>query len=65
MQNEPGRTNLIEHQIEVGNTRDQIQEELREMEASGVIEPSNSEWAFPTVMVKKKDGSQCFCVDYR
>ena len=37
---------------------------MREMEASRVIQPSNSEWAFPIVMVKKKDGSLCFCVDY-
>ena len=78
LQNEPGRTSLIEHRIEVGGTRptrlppyrlphayrDQVQEELREMEASGVIEPSNSEWAFPIVMVKKNDGSLRFCVDY-
>ena len=35
------------------------------MEASGVIQLSNSEWAFPTVMVKKEDGSLRFCVDYR
>ena len=43
--------------------RDIVKSELEEMERDGVIERSTSEWAI--VLVKKKDGSLCMCVDYR
>ena len=35
------------------------------MLASNVIRPLNSPWASPVVMVRKKDGSLRFCIDFR
>jgi len=38
---------------------------LDEMLSTGVSEPSSSEWASPVCLVKKKDGTYRFCVNYR
>ena len=78
-QNQPGQTQLAEHKIDTGTARpvrlppyrlpqayrSDVHQELQEMLAQKIIEPSTSEWAAPIVLVKKKDGSLRLCVDYR
>ena len=39
--------------------------EVEKMLRQGVISPSSSPWASPTVLITKKDGKTRFCVDYR
>lgn len=38
---------------------------LKELQETGIIERSTSDWAAPIVSVKKEDGSLRMCVDYR
>uniref|UniRef100_A0A668AQP4 Gypsy retrotransposon integrase-like protein 1 n=1 Tax=Myripristis murdjan TaxID=586833 RepID=A0A668AQP4_9TELE len=74
-----GRTNIVQHQIPTGDANP-VRERFRplppllykEMRAllsgmlqGGIITESSSPWAAPIVMVRKKDGSWRFCVDYR
>ena len=79
LQSQPKKTNLMKHKIITKTDRpvklpvyrlphayrETVLKKLEEMEKSGVIEPSQSEWAVPIVIVKKKDGSLRICVDYR
>ena len=40
-------------------------EQVQQMLESSFIRPSNNPWASHVVMVQKKDGKLCFCVDLR
>ena len=70
---------MVEHDIDTGDSRPMKQsprrppiaareaenEILDEMLATGEIQPSNSSWASAVCLVKKKDGTFRFCIDYR
>jgi hypothetical protein len=42
-----------------------VDKEIQEMLENNVISPSESPWSSAIVLVKKKDGSIRFCIDYR
>ena len=44
---------------------DEVHAHLKMMLDAGVIWPSNSPWCNAVVLVRKKDGSLCFCIYFR
>jgi len=76
---ELGKTNLHYHEIETEDAppvrmpfyrqsipvKKQCSQQIKEMLDANIIHPSDSPWHSPVVMVKKKDGSYRFAVDYR
>ena len=74
-----GRTGIIKHKIPTGTTQpikqrprrvpvhmnEEVDHQIDNMLQEKIIQPSKSPWASAIVMVKKKDGSSRFCVDYR
>ncbi|GBN11740.1 Transposon Ty3-I Gag-Pol polyprotein [Araneus ventricosus] len=74
-----GRCNMTQHRINTGNhppikqyprrlplaKKEEAERLVKEMVDNGIIEESSGPWASPLMLVKKKDGSTRFCVDYR
>ena len=73
-----GRTSRLRHSIDTGDSppirqpvrrlpphrKQEVRTLLQQMKDQDVIQPSCSPWAAPVVLVKKKDGSTRFCIDY-
>jgi tRNA A37 N6-isopentenylltransferase MiaA len=43
----------------------EIEKQVEEMLQSGIVQPSQSEFSSSVILVKKKDHTYRFCVDYR
>ena len=67
----PNRTNVLKHDVDVGNANpvkqhpyranpiklEKLRKEVQYMLDNDIIEPSQSSWASPCVLVPKPDGS--------
>ncbi|CAC5410726.1 unnamed protein product [Mytilus coruscus] len=76
---ELGNTDLYKHTIDTGDAPpirkrfyrqsppvlEEMNKQIDKMLKHGIIEESNSEWAAPVVMCKKKSGELRFCCDFR
>ena len=77
--NAPNRTNILMHDVDVGDAHpikqhlyrvnpiklEKLRQEVQYMLEKDIIEPSQSSWASPCVLVPKPDGSIRYCTDYR
>ena len=77
--NDLGRTSLVQHDIITNDAapirqpprripigqQEEFDKEIASMLEKGGIEPGQSPWASPVVLVRKKDGSLRICIDYR
>lgn len=79
LSNKPGLTNLVKHDIKLTSSepirsrqyampfamRGTIVSEVQKMKDLGVIEPADSPYCSNIVIVKKSDGTNRFCIDFR
>lgn len=75
----PGRTDVVQHEINLTTEdpirnktyqvpyamRDVVRNEIKQMLQMDIIEPSESSYASSIVIVKKPDGSNRLCLDFR
>ena len=76
---EIGCTDVMEHNIELLDHEpfkerfrriapplvEEVRQHIQEMLDGGAIRPSQSPWCNAVVLVRKKDGSLCFCIDFQ
>lgn len=77
--NDLGMYDKLKFEIDTGDARpiksrayraphaqlENIENLIDEMLENKIVSPSNSPWASPVVIIKKKDGTDRFCIDYR
>ena len=77
--NKLGCTSTVEHEIHIIDSEpfkerfrripppllEEIHTSLRDMLDADAIHPSQSPWCNTIVLVRKKDGTLCFCMDFR
>ena len=75
----PGRTNVVMHDVDVGDSAPikqhpyranpvkmkHLRKEVEYMLENDIIEPSKSNWSSPSILVPKPDQTFRFCTDYR
>ena len=74
-----GWTGVVQHCIDTGDhppikqaprrvpmhQQGTVRQHVDDMLQNRLIQTPTSPWAAPIILVKKKDGTTCFCVDYR
>ena len=75
----PSKTNLIEHDVDLGDSapikqhpyrvspmkKELLDKEVQYMLKNDIIEESQSNWSSPCILVPKHDGGFRFCTDFR
>ncbi|KAE9210921.1 hypothetical protein PF004_g16066 [Phytophthora fragariae] len=75
----PGRTDLLQFEIDTGDSApikqqpyrvslaegDVMEAEIQQYLGLNLIRPSTSPWASPVLMIRKHDGGKQICIDYR